>query len=117
MKLLIIAVLASLSGCAMSPKEVKSYGSELHYVTGTSAPATATCIARNVSNLPGAMFAAQQLYPGAIEVAVHEAHDASNTLSVWRISGLTYGSKLTVFVSPRFRNDPEVHFMTVKGPC
>ncbi len=117
MKKMILIALVSLSGCAMSPREVKNYGYQFNDVSKTTPTATAGCLARNASNLPGSMFAVQQLYPGIVEVAVNETHDGLNTLSVWQISSLTYGSKLTVFVSPRIMSNPEAHFMAVKGSC
>lgn len=117
MKKLLIAILISLGGCAMSPKEVKEYGYQFLDVSNASPLKTAGCLARNAANLPGALFTVQQVRPGALELLVNETHDSPNTLSVWRIHNLSHGSRLTVYVSPRFIADPEAHFVAIKGTC
>jgi len=117
MKKLLIAVLACLGGCAMSPKHVKEYGYQFLDVSNVSAVAAAGCLARNAANLPGSLFSVQQLRPGALELVVNETHDSTNTLSVWRLHNLSHGSRLTVYVSPRFIGDPEAHFVAIKGSC
>lgn len=117
MKKLLLAVLVTLGGCAMSPKNVKEYGYQFLDVSNASPVAAAGCLSRNAANLPGSLFTVQQLRPGALELIVNETHDSENALSVWRLHSLSHGSRLTVYVSPRFIGDPEAHFVAIKGSC
>lgn len=116
-KLLVVALISvvNLGGCSMSPKHVKEYGYQFQSVSNTSPTATAACLTRNAAGLPGSLFTVQQWRPGALELAVNEQPD--NTLSVWRIHSLSHGSRLTVFISPQYFEDPEAHYMAIKGSC